>query len=173
MNKIFIGFLLIINDVSITGDYFSIDILPSFVGYWLLVRGLKELGINSEKCRRMIPWAKMMTVYSTVTFLFAATGFSWKIMYLSALINIIGMAIQIYILFQVIMGISQVEKASGVYLTSGNLKSPYILVCVFGLLARIFTGSMIGIPFSIVSFVVIVVFFVALNKTRKTYKLLG
>lgn len=121
----------------------------------------------------MITWAEMMPVYLTFTFLFAVTGFAWKIMHLSALISIIAIAIQIYILFQVIMGISQVEKTSGVYLASGNLKSPYILVCVFGLLARIFTGFMIGIPFSIVSFVVIVVFFVALNKTRKAYKMLG
>ena len=96
MRKLFYGFLLMFLSFDLSFNGHSLDVLPDFVGYFLLIRGMKEMEAESGLFRNPRPFAVGMMVYSAVLWigdLLAVTGEGW----LSQILDLIAMIVALYI----------------------------------------------------------------------------
>ena len=66
MRKLFWGFFFIYLNFNLNLNQYSLNILPNFVGYILLLQGMKQLEEESRFFRRARPFAVGMAVYEAI-----------------------------------------------------------------------------------------------------------
>ena len=57
MNQIFLGMLFVFLDLTLNINNCTIDFLPDFVGYILMMKGLREMESESACFTKSRPWA--------------------------------------------------------------------------------------------------------------------
>lgn len=120
MRKLFYGFLLMFLSFDLSVNGHTLDVLPDFVGYFLLIRGMKEMEAESGLFQNARPFAVGMMVYTAVLWvgnLLAVTGEGW----LTELLNLIAMIVELYIAWLLIRAVRETEEARGADLSSGRL----------------------------------------------------
>ena len=66
MKKLFWGFFFIYLNFNLNFNQHSLNVLPDFVGYILLLQGARILEDESEFFSRARPFATGMTIYSAI-----------------------------------------------------------------------------------------------------------
>ena len=171
MNKVFYGFLFIFLDINLRFNAHSLNLLPDWVGYLLLIYGFNELRVQSDCFVKAKPLSVAMAIYTGVLWLldiFAVNveygGFiGWAV----ALVPVI---VSFYISYLVVRGIGDIEANRAIDLQYERLMKVWMIHAA----ATIATYILILIPplaiiSLIVSFVSALVFLVFFNGTRKAY----
>ena len=173
MNNIFWGFFFIIFNFSLNFNESTISLIPTFIGYWLLSKGLRELTKESGRCTRMIPWAKGMVVYTLIIWIMDALGIGSQLGGVNIVLTMVATIIQIYISYQVVMGTKEVEDYHGSYIRADKLKSAWWgMVIASALVIPLAYIPGVNLIALIAAFVCYIVFAVALHKTKTEYELL-
>ena len=120
MRKLFYGFLLMFLNFDLSVNGHSVDVLPDFIGYFLLIRGITEMEAESGLFQNARPFAVGMMVYTAILLvgdLLAVTGEGW----LAELLSLIAMVAAIYIAWLLIRAVRETEETRGADLNSGRL----------------------------------------------------
>jgi len=179
MKKLFWGFFFIYLNFNLTFNGHQLNILPDFVGYILLLKGMGELAEESACFDRAKPFAAVMTVYSAILWigaLLAVTSEGW----IASVLGLIALALALYISWLLIRGVREIEEQAGEDFGGGALFSRWkILLCVqvisrlLGLMANLANLSVIytlGAAVSIAGMVVIVTYLLAWYRTWSAYE---
>lgn len=111
MKKIFYGMLFVFFNYSITFGNSSIGLVPDFIGYLLMLLGIKELAADSEYYTKLRPVLIGLFVLSLIFYLLNLLGIiATYNEVLVILINIIAVGGSLYSSYMITCGIVDMEK---------------------------------------------------------------
>ena len=180
MNKIFAGMMFVFLSFEIRlgaptvhfpGGTFEIiqsphilGLIPDFIGYALMASGLKELKAFSARFSKIIPLVIIMIIVSIITYVMDLLGFRHEVAsfenlmptdFITIALIVILTAISLFISFNIIWGIKDIESSRMANLNSDKL---YLAWKIKAILTMIFLGA-IFVPVILV--ITIIVGFVA------------
>lgn len=181
MRKLFYGFLLMFLSFDLSINEHSLDVLPDFVGYFLLIRGMKEMAVESSLFQNARPFAAGMMIYSAILWignLLAVTEEGW----LSELLNLIAMIVALYIAWVLIQAVRETEENRATDLNSGALyrywKGLVVIQVAAKMLALMINLANLGVLIALVAilavigFVLQILYLIAWWRGTKAYEVL-
>ncbi len=167
MNNLFRGMIFIFININLTLGNSKIDILPDFIGFFMLVKGLEELYNQSDNFIKIKPFATGLGVYTLIVFLLNLFGIGYGLEYVAGIVYTI---LLIYVTYTIIIGIMDIEKSFNISLDTERLMSSWKIMTIFNVLIFI----VIFIPFLnfiflIFSIVFTIAYLVSFNRTKNLY----
>ena len=182
MKKLFWGFFFVYLNFNLNLNAHSINLLPNFVGWWLVLQGMEELKHESRYFENPRPFVLVLMVYEAILWLgnaLAVVGESW----LTMLLGILGGAAALYVIWLLVKGVRETEENHAADLGSAVLhrrwKNLLILqvavrlLGIMGNLSNISILAVVSIVLVIAGFVVMVQFLMDWHRTAKAYEALG
>jgi len=177
MGNIFIGLLFVFFNLTFNIGAVTINLIPSFAGFILILRGLGELRGKSGFFEKAQPFSLFMGVFTGILFVadllpFYIPGF------LSAGTGVICAGVYILILYYIVIGIKDIERAEGQDFGGGGLYGAWKIQAVFYIAAQLFGMGLLIVPFlwhlrniaSFISFIAYIIFLVRFYRTKKLYE---
>lgn len=168
MQNIFVGFLFVMLDFNLDIGASTIGLIPDFIGFWFLSKGMNELTAESETFGKNIGLATVLMVCSAIIYVIDLMALSLGL--LGIVIGIAMMIAQLYFEYKVIMGMFELEEYHNVHLGADDCKSKWI----FAMVMVILTAVLVWIPIInfvvlIVAFIMFIVFLVSVNTFKNNY----
>lgn len=171
MGNIFIGMLLVFLDFSIDIGSSSISLIPTFLGYIFIVKGLSELKVFSSRFSKVMPATKGMVVYSAIVYamnLFGITPMLGE--FISFLLGLITTLVSLFISHGIVIGIKDIETTKSQNLNADQLYSTWILLAIISFITfPLLLLPILAIVSAIVGFIIGIYFLYAFNKTKKLF----
>lgn len=153
MKRLFWGFIFIFFDFFLQIGDISIGVLPDFVGYFLIVSGLRRLPDDNYEFQKIRPIALIAAVLSTVIYFVDFFGISAKLGFIATCLEFCFTALTLYICYTIIFGIRELEKQHNVDLLAKKLRVNWMILVVAQLIPYITMWVpklfLIGMVFSI------------------------
>lgn len=170
MRNLFIGLMFVFLDFNLTLGNCVIGLIPDFIGYFFIVKGLKELERRSMHFSSVTPAANGMMIYSLVLYLLDFSTLSAGLGIWVTVLGMIAVTGGLYVSYYVVLGVRDLEKESGCNLEGDALFSRWKLMAVMNLAAVVLLWVPgINIICIILTFVTGVMFLVAFNKSSNAY----
>lgn len=171
MKNIFIGLLFVFLDFNLNLNTVKIELIPDFVGYIIMAKGLVELFEESDRFIKIKPYVTGMAVYTGIVFFMDLLGITVSLGdFVGLILGILSTAISLYISYNIVMGIKDMETASGVELNSFSLYKCWRLLAVFTLITYvIFFIPFLAVLSIITALVSAICFLVAFNQSKNLY----
>ena len=169
MRNIFIGFLFVFLDFNLTLGTSQIGLIPDFVGYILVFQGLAELENMSLRFTKARPFSLGMAVYTGLLYVLAVLGIGTNDI-LSFVLGLISTLISLYISYNIVMGIKEIEASSGRFLNAQGLYSSWTLLAILSLIVYLlFIIPILNVLCIVAGLITGIVFLVSFNKTKNLY----
>ena len=120
MKKLFWGFFFIYLNFTLNINQYSLNMIPDFVGYILLMQGARSLEEESRFFQGIRPFATGMALYTAILWLgtlFGVSSGDW----LSQLLNLGAMILALYISWMLIQGVQEMERSKAADLNGARL----------------------------------------------------
>lgn len=170
MKNIFIGFLLIFLNFDLNIGSSKIGLIPNFIGYMVMINGLLEMAEESPLFIKVKPLATFMAVYTGILYAADLVGISVSLGPLSILFGIVSTVISLYLSYNIVMGVKEVEEKYNTPLNGDSLKSTWTFLAVFNILAfALVLIPALTIICIVVSFIAAICFLVAFNNSKNRY----
>lgn len=130
MGKILIGLCMVLLEFNINMETAVIGLIPDFIGYILLVIGLKEMASESSFFQKAIPLSAGMTIYSAICYLLDLFGITGVNDLIIIILGIINTASFFYILYLIIRGIEEMQTKSGRNLYTDSLNNIWLALLI-------------------------------------------
>ena len=181
ISRIFIGMVLVFINFNFDIGDMRIGIIPTFLGYYFMLKGLSEIMELSSHFSKIMPFVKGMIVYSVIMYVMDLLGFGTVVdlqyIYTPAGLIMFGVGIltillSMFISYSIIMGIKDIEMDREKDLNSDRLYSAWKLLVVisvlvhFSMLLSITAVVIIGI---LVGFLVQIYYLYAFHKSKTLY----
>lgn len=168
MQNIFLGFLFVMLDFNLDIGASTIGLIPDFIGFWLLNKGMSELSIESDTFGKKSGLALILMACSIVIYVIDLLGLSLGLFEI-----VIGIAMTIaklYLEYQVLMGMFELEEYNHTHLGADDCKTKWIFAMVMILLNFVLVWiPLINIFAIIVAFIMGIVFLVSVNTFKNNY----
>ena len=162
MRLIFWGLLLVFLDFSLTLKEFSIDLLPDVAGYLLLFIGAGRMQDESRCFSRMRPVAIVLALFDFVMFVFGPIyAGTWIQLLPSLLINLITTILYLYMLWQLVRGIQDIETRSLYPLGAQELRTTFFVILGLTIIS-LFAANILALLSPLFLLLLIVAIFVVL-----------
>ncbi|MCG8482433.1 MAG: hypothetical protein MJA31_03920 [Clostridia bacterium] len=170
MKNIFIGFLMIFLDFNLNHGNSQIGLIPDFVGYIVMINGLGEMAWESQLFMKAKPYATGMAVYTGILYLMDLFGISASLGAMSYILAIVSTIISLYISYNIVMGVKEMESKYNILLNGDSLKSTWTLLAVLNVVSFVFLliPAAAGVCI-VVCLIVAICFLVAFNKSKNLY----
>lgn len=109
MKKLFIGFLFVYLNFHLDLNHATINLLPDFVGYYLIGKGIRELEAESSLFRGAQPFADGMVIYSALLWIGAVLGIDGSGSWVGELLGLIAVIVSLYIGWVLVQGVQDME----------------------------------------------------------------
>lgn len=182
MGKMFWGFFFAILDFNITiNQTASIGLLPSFIGYILIIMSLNELDSYSDRFSRVKPIAIAVCIVSAIQYALNSFGIYVQLGIVGAVIDIVMAVLTLYIPYAIICGIKDIEIKFAKDLNSQNLMTFWKIILVSCIIVNVFVllayvpavsalSSILVIVAGIVYLVGCIVFLINIYKSKKAFE---
>ena len=129
MTNIFVGLIFLFLDLNINFGTITIGLLPAFVGYYLLARGLQTLPEDPDfsKARTL---SLVMAVYTLVLYILNLLGISSQLGLLRWIIDGVRLVVSFSILYLLNRGIGQLQVKTGKDLGAEQLRPLWLVLVV-------------------------------------------
>ena len=172
MRNIFIGLLFIFIDFHIDLGAARIGLIPDFVGYIFMIKGLDELASQSGWFTKARPFATGMLAYTAILYAMDLFGI-WLSLgaALSIVVGLISIIISLYVSYCIVMGVSEMEKTLVRDLNAGGLYKMWTFLAIFSIIpVVIFFIPVLGVISIIVSLIAAICFLVSFSKSKNMYE---
>lgn len=169
MSNIFIGLLFIFLDFNFKLGSSTIELIPDFIGYILMLNGLKELAGESSRFEKVIPYTKGMVIYTIIVYIIDVIGFSSSTG-LAIIPGIISVIVSLYISHEIIFGIKDIESLKGWELNSDSLFNTWRYLVIANIASYVLLIVPILAIISIIFTLIITIsYLVSFNNTKNLY----
>jgi hypothetical protein len=170
MRNIFIGFILVFLDFNLDLGNLRIGLIPDFIGYYIMIKGLEEMVGESELFIKIKPIVAGMAVYSGILYSLDLIGVSVSLGALTYVLAFTSSVISLYISYNIVMGVMDMEVKHNTTLNGDSLKSTWKLLAAFNILSYVsLLFPPAALTFIILAFVISIVFLVGFNKSKNLY----
>lgn len=165
MENFFIGFLFIFLNFNITVSNHVIGLLPFFVGYIFIKRGIKEFDGQVPAFEKIKTFSKIMIAVGIVVYIMDFLAINIGGIYF--LVSVVALAANIYTSYCITEGILYIEETKGINILGTELRSMW-KITVITLCAATVTVfiPLLNIIATLINIVCIVLFLIAMNKTK-------
>ena len=111
MKKIVFGFLLIFLNFNLNFNRVSINVLPDFVGYYLLLQGMAQMKEENPRFAAPRPFTMGMVVYTAILWVGSVLGVSGGV--LASVLNLVALVVQFYIAWVLVAALRELETGYG------------------------------------------------------------
>jgi len=172
MGNLFWGFVFILLDFNITVNNSVIGLIPDFIGFILIFRGLNELRNFSTKFTKIQPFVSLMIFLKMIAYVMDFFGISAQIQTILIPVGIVFLVMYLYIEYTIICGIQDMEQSLGADLEVKMLFSVWKIVAFCCILANIawIISSAVAFVFIIISIIANIMFLVSLHNSKKLYE---
>ena len=139
MKWLFWGFFFIYLSFELNVNRHSLNILPDFVGYLLLLRGTELLDRESRDFSRVRPFAVGMAVYAAVLWVGQLLGVTADTDWIARALRIVSLVVSLYVSRLLVRGVQEMEGRRG-----AELNGKMLLACWKGLAAAEIAGVAVG-----------------------------
>ena len=172
MFQFFLGSIFILLDFNVQlGPTSATGLLPAPVGAVRLAVGLKKMRFYCSRYKKLDLYVVLMIFYSLALYCFDLFGITNGLGAMGTLLSAISFAYCVFILYQLIRGIQEMESMYSVKLNSYALKTNWLLVALAGFAgfaARLFSAELSAMV-TLASFIVDIIFLLALRKSCNTF----
>lgn len=182
MRKLFWGFFFINLNFNLSVNQHTLNVLPDFVGYILLLQGMKELEAESSLFQGARPFAMGMAVYTAILWVGALLGVISNGGWVSQLLSLVAMIMALYISWVLVQGVLDMERSKAADLNGAKLYQWWKglvaiqvaakLLYLMANLANISILLGLAMMLVVVGFVVIVLYLLAWWKSAGAYEAL-
>ena len=174
MKSIFISLIFLFFHFNLNIGSVAINLFPDFIGYILILIGLRKISNVNRNFEKIRPIAIAMCVYSSIEFVLGFFNFSlstiliWTVILFSLLSSIITFCV----IYSIVKCVEDVELRRGCNLNTSKLKTvlKIIIICVLlSVLLSFFISTLLSLICTLVSWVAIFIFMVNFYKTTKLY----
>lgn len=170
MQSIFLGMLFAFLDINIRLGDATVGLIPDFVGYILMIKGLEEMTRESPLFARARPWAIAMAVYTGVLYAMDFLALSVQLRFLSWVLSVAAVTVSLIISRWILRGILEVEANRRLDLQAEALETLWKPLAVVQLVSCAFGWfPLIGGICALAAFVMGICYLVAFNKTKNAY----
>ncbi|MGI5878089.1 MAG: hypothetical protein ACOX7W_05730 [Christensenellales bacterium] len=171
MNNIWIGLIFIFLDFNLDINASRIGLIPDFVGYILMLRGLAEMAQESPRFEKARPYAVGMAIYTAILYALDLFGFSFTGGgYLAYLLGLASTAISLFISYLIVMGVRDIENRAGRYLRSEPLFGAWKVMAALSVaLYVLMLIPVLGILCLIMGFIIYIYFLYSFNQSKNLY----
>lgn len=110
MSNIFIGMILVFLNFNLNLGNSIIGLIPNFIGYYFMYKGLKEIEEDHNNFGKVLPIVQGMIVYTAITWVFDLLGISVSLGIFTYVLAIASLALSLYISYHIVTGIVEVEQ---------------------------------------------------------------
>lgn len=170
MRNIFIGLILILIDLNINSGASTLNLVPDFIGYAFVLKGVIELCKFNGNMTSAITWGKVMIAIAVVEFGVDVFGLSEPLYFLGIGLSGVSIACHFYLFYLIIKGLKEIQMMVNYDLYAENLMTWWKVnaivtgVCYVG-------GSIIGGLFALGAVVVGILFVVQVYKSVKQWEM--
>jgi len=108
MNKIFIGMALVFLNFNIMVGYFNVGLLPDFVGYFFILKGITELSGLSVRLYKMTPTVLIVGAFSAMVYVMELLG-GLGAGVAGHIVMLVSINLSLFISYNFIMGLQDIE----------------------------------------------------------------
>ena len=171
MKDLFIGMTLVLLDVNFSVQGHSFDVLPDFIGYYLMLRELEQLAAHSNYFRKAYPWAKGMAIFSLVIYVVNALAVTIRDQFWSFCLGFAAQAIGLLIGYWIVSGVRELERKRRWRLDGEKLFHLWLYMAVVTVITYASSWiPLVGTVGVIASLVMSICFLVAFYRTMKVYE---
>ena len=160
--------LFVFLDFNLDLGTVRLGLIPSFLGYIMMLGGVVELQSFSHHFSRVRPFVKTMIYLEGLAYAINFFGL-WQWEGIELLVTVYGLALLIcslMIAYRIIMGIKDMEEKTEKTLNSGRLYSAWNTLTILSLIAcLLFFIPVLWIAYLIFS----ILYLLEFNKTKKLY----
>ena len=168
MQKLFLGLVFIFLNFSISFGSCKIGLIPDFVGYALLARGLHELQDFSPRFAHARPMASGMAVFSAALYALDLLGSGYGVP--AQLLGIVAVLLSLYVSYQVVCGVGDLQAGLGADLGADALRGDWVLLAVLQLLGYLFLiSALLGTVVSLATLGASILFLVSFWRCKCRY----
>ncbi len=173
MKTIFIGLIFILFDFPISLGPVTVGLIPTFVGFFLIAKGVKALYPYSYSFKSANTVSIISLVFSAALYaidLFALSPLLLSNRAVSFVISIISAILYLTVIFHILKGIQELEEDNDIKLGYSQLISCWKIILVSELLI-ISAGFIppLALLCSILSLIISIVFLVFFRRTDKSF----
>jgi len=121
MRKLFWGFFFIYLNFNLNVNQYSLNVLPDFVGYIFLMKGMDLLKEESSFFEKARPFSVGMAVYTAVLWVGALLGVTAGGGLVTRLLSLLATVVGLYISWILIQGVAEIEEVRFVDLNKERL----------------------------------------------------
>ena len=171
MNELFVGLLLIFLDIDLDMGGNAFDVLPDFVGYLLMTRGLDALHGESRFFQKARPLAMGLMIYSAVLYFVNAMAATVYDQFVSFCLGLLAMAADVLLTSWIVAGVRDVETLRNRDLEGEKLGSMWRYAAVIRCITYFCSWlPLVGQIGAIAALVMHVCFLAAFYHTKKCYE---
>jgi hypothetical protein len=154
----------------------TISLFPSFIGYFLMLKGLSEVSEFGVRFVRLKPYVKVAMIYTGIAYIIDLLGIvRWMVPFpafiLSLALALLATVLSLFIAYTIIMGIKDIELEKEQHLGSERLYLRWKLLAVFTLLSysAFFLMPMVAFLIMLSGFIVALFYLLAFKGTRRLF----
>lgn len=171
MNNLFYGLLLVFLDFNLSFNDHTFELLPDFLGYYLMMRGLEELDNESDYFAKARPFAMGMMIYTAVLYALDVLAVTVYLEFVSWVLGLLATIVSLVIGYWVVSGIQDIETRHGWDLQGQRLRSMWLYTAVLQGIAYVCVWiPWVSIMGSLAAFIMGICYLVAFNSSRKLYQ---
>ncbi len=173
MHKLFIGLLLVFLDFNLDLGVNRIGLIPDFLGYIIMLQGLREMQDRSINFSKVIPITNLALILSIINYILDFTGFTLSnsntIFTIPA--GLVMTIISLYISYCIVQGVLDMERNMSIDLNGNKLYSAWKLVAIFSILVYpLVLVPGLNIISILLTFMFYIYFLYLFNVTKITYQ---
>ena len=173
MKRLLIGFFLIFFELGVDLFGFSIGLLPDFVGYFFLTKGMQELDDERPAFGKLRPFTIGMAILTGILYVVDLLGFSRDLEFYGFILGIITTFFSIYISYRVTVAVKDMEQRHNTDLNHKQLRTYWIMLAILNAVAYLFYWmSIIALICTLTALVASALYLIALNRTRQYHQYL-
>jgi len=170
MKNIMTGFLFIFLDFSLNLGNSKIGLIPDFIGYIIMIKGLEEMAEESNFFIKIKPYVTGMAIYSGFLYFMDLFGASVSLGIMTYLFTLTSIVVSLYISYNIVMGVIEMEGTYHTFLNGNTLKSTWQFLAIFNVLSFVSLLILVAaIFFILATFVVAICFLVAFSNSKNRY----
>ena len=171
MKSIFIGMLLVFLNFNLDINAMRIGLIPTFLGYIFMLKGLSELTEYSGQFSRVMPHTKVMIAYSAICYALDLFGISSSLgAPVSFVLGLVSTIVSLFISYGIIMGIKDIETTRVQNLNSEQLYTTWKLLATFSLIVYLlYLIPTLAIVCIIIGFIIGVYYLYIFSKTKNLF----
>lgn len=170
MTRIFTGFLFIFLDFTLNLGQVRLELIPDFIGYIIMLNGLRGMSSESRAFIKARPFAVFMAFYTGIVWLFDLLGSAVSYGPLSFILGIVSIIISFYISGKIVAGVMEMEQHYCADFNGKSLNTAFIVLVITGILSYLLLlVPALAVICLLVSFVAAICFLVAFNRSKNSY----